>query len=179
MCRLFSLLLVISIGFGCAPKGTETGDNAASDIVVGQQRDEVVLGHGTVLQVVEDRESLQMLRSALRATKLDEELTGGPYTLFAPTDDAFESMSPIGISNVPDSIDTEELRNILLHHVVEGKYSAADLVGMDELPTLGGSSIKLGEANANVVVDGADVILSNQEADNGYVHLIDSVLAPS
>ena len=179
MYRFLSLLVVVSIGYGCAPKGTETGDETAADVVVGQKRDDVTLGRGTVLQIVEDRENLQMLRDALRTTKLDEELTGGPYTLFAPTDDAFESMDPIGISNVPDSIDSEELKNILLHHIVEGKYSAADLSGMNELTTLGGSPIKVGEANANVVVDGADLILSDQEADNGYVHLIDSVMVPS
>ena len=175
----FYLLLIASVGWSCAPKGTETGDEIASDIVTGQQRDDIHLGHGTVLQVVEDRENLQMLRNALRATKLDEALTGGPYTLFAPTDDAFESMAPLGTSNVPDSMNTEELKEILLHHVVEGKYTAADLAEMEELPTLGGSLIKLGTANANVVVDGADVILSDQEADNGYVHLIDSVMVPS
>ena len=180
MYQFFCLLLLISVVSSCAPQGTETGDDVASDIVVGQQRDEVHLGRGTVLQIVGDRETLQNLNDALRATKLDEQLTsGGPYTLFAPTDDAFESLDPIGIDNVEDSTTTNELRETLLHHVVEGKYSAADLVGMDELPTLGGTPLKIGKDDANVTVDGADVILSDQEADNGYVHVIDSVLAPS
>ena len=62
---------------------------------------------------------------------------------------------------------------------MEGKYTAADLVGMDELPTMGGVPLKISTANDRVMVNGADVILSNQEADNGYVHLIDSVLMGS
>lgn len=182
MYHFFNLLLAtcLLVGFGCAPKGTETGDETATNVVVGQQRDEVHLGRGTVLQIVEDRENTQMLRDALRATKLDEELaTGGPYTLFAPTDDAFESLDPLGINNVPDSLDTEELKRILLHHVVKGRYSAADLVGMEELPTLGGNPLKIVSTNNNLTVDQADLILSDQEADNGYVHMIDSVLVPS
>ncbi len=182
MHRFFNLFLATSvlIGFGCAPQGTETGDQTAADVVVGQKRDDVHLGHGTVLQIIEDRENTQMLNDALRATKLDEALaTGGPYTLFAPTDDAFEPLDPVGINNVPDSIDREELKQILLHHVVEGKYSAADLVGMEELPTLGGTPLKIVNKNNNLTVDQADLILSDQEADNGYVHMIDSVLVPS
>ena len=182
MYRFFDLFLAtcMFIGFGCAPKGTETGDETTSNVVVGQKRNEIHLGHGTVLQIVEERENTQMLRDALRATKLDEALaTGGPYTLFAPTDDAFESLDPVGINNIPDSLDTEALKEILLHHVVEGSYSAADLVGMEELPTLGGTPLKIVTANNNITVDRADLILSDQEADNGYVHMIDSVLVPS
>lgn len=176
----YCLATSILIGFGCAPKGTETGDETAADVVVGQNRDEVRLGHGTVLQIVADRENTQMLNDALRATKLDEALaSGGPYTLFAPTDDAFESLDPVGINNVPDSLDVEALKEILLHHVVEGKYSAADLVGLEELPTLGGAPLKIIDKNNNLTIEEADLILSDQEADNGYVHMIDSVLVPS
>ena len=174
------LVLCLYVGFGCAPKGTETGDETTSDVVVGQKREEIHLGLGNVYQVVEGRENTQMLEDALRATKLDAELAeGGPYTLFAPTDDAFESLKPMGINNLPDGVDTSELKKILLHHVVEGSYTAADLVGIDELPTLGGEPLKVVKVNQNVTIDQADLILSDQEADNGYVHLIDSVLVPS
>ena len=179
MYRFVLLCFLGATGFGCAPQGTETGDDTASDIVVGQERDEVHLGRGTLPQIVGDRENTQMLNDALRATHLDEELTqGGPYTLFAPTDDAFESLA-LGINNVSDSTQAEELRQILLHHVVEGKYSATELAQMKELTTLGGNSLQVGTSSDNVTVDGADVVLSDQEADNGYVHLIDSVLVPS
>ena len=180
MYRFFYLLLFVSIGFGCAQKGAETSDDTPADVVTGQERSEVHLGYGTVSQVVSDRETLQRLSDALRATKLDEELAeGGPYTLFAPTDDAFASMATPEGNNETDSAVIDKLRNTLLHHVVEGKYSAADLVEMNELPTLGESPLKVGKVSDNITVDQADVILSDQEADNGYVHLIDSVLVPS
>ena len=180
MYRSILTFILIAIGFGCAPKGTETGDDTASDVVVGQQRSGVRLGHGTVTQVIGDRENAQIINDALRATQLDELLEkGGPYTLFAPTDDAFESLEPLGRNNVSDSTNTEELKAMLLHHVVEGKYSATDLVGIGELTALDGQPLSVGTASDNVTVGQADIVLSDQEADNGYVHLIDSVLVPS
>lgn len=175
-----SIIASLCLGLGCAPKGTETGDEIASDIVTGQKRDEVHLGHPTVYQIVEESEQTQMLRDALRATELATDLAeGGPYTLFAPTDDAFESLARLGISNVPAEMDQEELKQILLHHVVEGSYTATDIVQMEELPTLGGVPLQVVKSNDNVTVGGADLILADREADNGYVHLIDSVLIPS
>ena len=179
MRQFFSLLLVggFCIGLGCAPQGTETGDETASDIVTGQKQDEVHLGNPTVSQIIEESESTQMLRSALRLTGLDTELNeGGPYTLFAPTDDAFESLDSLGINNLPEAMDSAELRQVLLRHVVEGSYTAADIAGMEELPTLSGEPLRIGRSNDNVTVSQADVILADREADNGYVHLIDSVL---
>ena len=180
MRNFFSTILVIALSTACAPQGTETGDQTAADVVIGQKREEIHLGHGNVYQVLEERENLGLLNDALRATQLSDALAeGGPYTVFAPTNDAFEKLAPLGINNLPDGTSNEELKQILLQHVVEGKYTAADLVGMDELPTMGGVPLKISTANDRVMVNGADVILSNQEADNGYVHLIDSVLVGS
>ena len=180
MRNFFSTILVITLGAACAPQGTDTGDDAAADVVMGQKREEIHLGHGNVYQVLEERENLGLLNDALRATQLSDALAeGGPYTVFAPTNDAFEKLAPLGINNLPDGTSNEELKQILLQHVVEGRYTAADLVGMDELPTMGGVPLKISTANDRVMVNGADVILSNQEADNGYVHLIDSVLVGS
>ena len=180
MRNFFSTILVIALSTACAPQGTETGDQTASDVVMGQKREEIHLGHGNVYQVLEERENLGLLNDALRATQLSDALAeGGPYTVFAPTNDAFEKLAPLGINNLPDGTSNEDLKQILLQHVVEGKYTAADLVGMDELPTMGGVPLKISTANDRVMVNGADIILSNQEADNGYVHLIDSVLVGS
>ena len=177
MRNFFSAVLVAVAGIGCAPQGTETGDQTAADVVMGQESEEIHLGYGNVYQVLEERENLGMLNDALRATKLSDELAeGGPYTVFAPTNDAFERLAPLAINNLPDDTNNSELKQVLLQHVVEGKYTAADLVEMDELPTLGGVPLKISTANDRVMVNGADVILSDQEADNGYVHLIDSVL---
>lgn len=182
MRQLFNFFFTASLIFiiSCAPQGTETGDQTTSDVLMGEKREEIHLGYGNVYQVLEERENLGLLKDALRATKLDNELAeGGPYTVFAPTNDAFERLAPLGINNLPDNISNNELKQVLLQHVVEGEYTAADLVDMNELPTLGGVPLKISTANNLVVVNGADVILTDQKADNGYVHLIDSVLIGS
>ena len=180
MRNFFSIALVVAWGVSCAPKGTDTGDEAAADVVMGQQREEIHLGHGNVGQVLQERENLGTLNDALRATQLDAELAeGGPYTVFAPTNDAFQVLNSPGKNNLPEEMKGDGLRQVLLHHVVKGRYTAADLVGMDELPTLAGPPLKISTANDKVMINGADIILADQEADNGYVHLIDSVLIGS
>jgi uncharacterized surface protein with fasciclin (FAS1) repeats len=180
MRNIFIITLVAAVGASCAPNGTETGDQTAADVVMGQESEEIHLGYGNVYQVLEERENLGLLNDALRATKLGDELAeGGPYTVFAPTNDAFEKLAPLAINNLPDDTSQDELKQILLRHVVEGEYTAADLVNMDELPTLGGVPLVISTANDRVMVNGADVILADQQADNGYVHLIDSVLVGS
>ncbi len=180
MRNFFSAILVTAIGIGCAPQGTETGDQTAADVVMGQESEEIHLGYGNVYQVLEERENLGTLNDALRATQIDAELAeGGPYTVFAPTSDAFAALNARGTDELPEELKGDGLKQVLLHHVVEGKYTAADLVGMDELPTLAGAPLKITTANDKVMINGADIILADQEADNGYVHLIDSVLVGS
>lgn len=177
MRNFFSITLVIALGASCAPKGTDTGDEAAADVVMGQQSEEIHLGHGNVDQVLQERENLGTLNDALRATQLDAELAeGGPYTVFAPISDAFTALNAPGTNELPEEMRGDNLKQVLLHHVVKGNYTAADLVGMDELPTLAGTPLKITTANDKVMVNGADIILADQQADNGYVHLIDSVL---
>lgn len=177
MRNFFSVTLVTILSASCAPQGTETGDQTAADVVMGQESEEIHLGYGTVDQVLQERENLGTLNDALRATQLNTELAeGGPYTVFAPTSDAFAALNAPGTNELPGEMQGDNLKQVLLHHVVKGKYTAADLVGMDELPTLAGVPLKITTANDKVMVNGADIILADQEADNGYVHLIDSVL---
>ncbi len=180
MRNFFSMILVVILGVACAPKGTETGDEAAADVVMGQENEEIHLGYGNLYQIVQERENLGTLSDALRSAQLDAELAGGgPYTVFAPTSDAFAALNARGTNELPEELQGDGLKQALLHHVAKGKYTAADLVGMDELPTLAGAPLKITTANDKVMVNGADIILADQEADNGYVHLIDSVLVGS
>ena len=168
----------------CADKKTNAEDKTdlepESDVVVGQERSGVTLGEGSITQVVDDSETLQMLRDALRETGLGETLSsGGPYTLFAPSDQAFESLDPLAEKNVPAGMDVAELKPILLHHVIEGSYSDAELANMQEITTLNGDKLTIENINNSLTINGASIVFGNREADNGYVHIIDSVLVPS
>ena len=168
----------------CADKKTDAEDKTdlepESDVVVGQERSGVTLGEGSITQVVDDSETLQMLHDALRETGLGETLSsGGPYTLFAPSDQAFESLDPLAEKNVPAGMDAAELKAILLHHVIEGSYSDAELANMQEITTLNGDKLTIENINNSLTINGASIVFGNREANNGYVHIIDSVLVPS
>ncbi len=179
-CIVFCCLILL---VGCAKKKEHIEEKSEvefeSDVMVGKEKSDVRLGKGTVYETVGDNESLQLLVYALRTTGLDSQLMQeGPYTLFAPSDQAFEKMRIFSENKLPDSIDQEELKKILKHHVVKGSYSAADLTNVKGLPTLEGDSLNFTTLENQVTVDSAQVIFADRQADNGYVHVIDEVLLP-
>ncbi|MFP4092143.1 MAG: fasciclin domain-containing protein [Cyclobacteriaceae bacterium] len=150
-----------------------------SDVTVGKEDRELRIGEGTIFEVVEDNESLKLLRYALRSTGLDSALADeGPYTLFAPSDKAFDELSETRPNAIPDSIGNEELKNILLHHVVRGSFSDAEIVNLEQLEPLYGNPIKVTKEDGKIRVGGASMIFKDRVADNGYVHIIDEVIFP-
>lgn len=177
----FSILILA----GCADRKEhieEKEDPEFDGNVVGEEeRHEVRMseGGGSIYEVVNDLKSLKLLEDALRSTGLDTTLAqGGPYTFFAPSDKALEAMNKLRENTLPDSIDNEALKRILLHHVAEGSYTAADLVNMSGVATLDGDSLKIGKIDNEVTIERASIIFADRPADNGYVHIIDSVLVP-
>jgi uncharacterized surface protein with fasciclin (FAS1) repeats len=182
--RYLAFFLLLFVFASCADKKRSVEEKEElefeSDVVVGQEQDEIRLGEGTVVETVDDNESLRILKDALRVTELDSVLSAeGPYTLFAPSDKAFEELVPVGQNNLPDDMDEEELKQILLNHVVEGKLSSTDLQEGQTLTTLGGGELTVMEIESQMKIDSADLVFIDREADNGYVHIIDRVLMPN
>lgn len=180
---LYLLPFTIVILGSCADQKGQSDENETveieSDVVTGQERDELRVGYGSVTETVNDNETLHFLKDALHVTNLDSVLSvGGPYTLFAPSDDAFEALDPLGKNNLPADLDEEELKEILLHHVVKGDYRASALTDGQTLTTLAGDKIHITMQDDELTVDSASVVFSDREADNGYVHIIDQVLMP-
>lgn len=182
--KLFSNFYLVFCCFillaGCVrEKENVEGETNDPNVMVEQEREEIRITEGNIYQTVRDNESLTFLRDVLRTTGLDSQLAqGGPYTLFAPSDVAFEEMRKFGEKRLPDSIGHEELKEILLHHVVEGNYSATDLANMSAVVTLGGDSLKIIKIDDKVTIDSVEMIFTDREADNGYVHVISEVLIP-
>jgi uncharacterized surface protein with fasciclin (FAS1) repeats len=117
------------------------------------------------------------LVTALQAADLVETLSGeGPFTVFAPTDDAFAAL-PEGTL---DSLlaDKEALTNVLLYHVVSGEVLAADVVNLDTADTVLGQPVDISVDGETVKVNEANVIITDIQASNGVIHVIDSVLIP-
>jgi uncharacterized surface protein with fasciclin (FAS1) repeats len=117
------------------------------------------------------------LVAAVKAAGLVDTLKGpGPFTVFAPTDEAFAKL-PAG---TVDALlkDPDKLKKILLYHVVSGKVMAADVVKMKRAKTVEGAFLKIHVMGGNVMVDNANVVKTDIVCDNGVIHVIDTVLMP-
>ena len=119
------------------------------------------------------------LVTAVTAAGLAETLSGeGPFTVFAPTDDAFAAL-PAGTVEGLLEDPQGALTNVLLYHVVAGKVMASDVVGLDAATTLSGEDIAISASDAGVFLNKTvAVIITDIEADNGVIHVIDAVLLP-
>ncbi len=121
--------------------------------------------------------SFKTLAAALQAAGLVETLKGkGPFTVFAPTDEAFAKL-PAGTVEALLK-DKEKLTQILLYHVVAGNVMAKDVVKLKSAKTVQGSSVKINVSGGKVMVDNANVIKTDIATSNGVIHVIDSVILP-
>jgi len=119
------------------------------------------------------------LVTAVQAAGLVDALKAeGPFTVFAPTDDAFAALPEGTVESLLKAENIEQLKSILLYHVVEGKVMAADVAGLSSAPTLLGKELAAKMDMGNVYINEAKVILTDIETSNGVIHVIDSVLLP-
>jgi uncharacterized surface protein with fasciclin (FAS1) repeats len=120
--------------------------------------------------------SFKTLAAALTAAGLIDTLKGaGPFTVFAPTDEAFAKL-PAGTLEALLK-DKAKLTAILTYHVVPGKVMAADVVKLKEAKTVQGQMVKI-DTSKGVKVDGANVVKTDIVCSNGVIHVIDSVILP-
>jgi uncharacterized surface protein with fasciclin (FAS1) repeats len=130
----------------------------------------------TIVDIAVQAGSFKTLVQAVQAAGLVETLSGeGPFTVFAPTDEAFAQIPQDTLQAV--LADKEKLTAILTYHVVPGKLMAADVVRSTQLQTVQGQSITV-STEGGVRVDNANVIQTDIEADNGVIHVIDQVIMP-
>lgn len=117
------------------------------------------------------------LVTAVKAAGLVDTLKGeGPFTVFAPTDEAFAAIPKADLEAL--LADKEKLTAVLTYHVVPGKVLAADVVGLDTAATVQGSTVDIEASDAGVTVDGANVVATDIETSNGVIHVIDRVIMP-
>ncbi len=119
------------------------------------------------------------LAAALQAAGLVDTLKGpGPFTVFAPTDEAFAKLPAGTVEELLKPENKEKLVAILTYHVVPGKVMAKDVMKMTSAKTVNGKSVSITEQNGAVMVDNAKVIQADIAASNGVIHVIDSVILP-
>ena len=120
--------------------------------------------------------SFKTLAAALQAAGLVDTLKGkGPFTVFAPTDEAFAKIPKAALDAL--IADKAKLTKVLTYHVVAGKVMAADVVKLKEAKTVEGQMVKI-DASSGVMVNNAKVVKADVEASNGVIHVIDTVLMP-
>lgn len=157
----------------CAP------DESSSDTTVAAvDETEMTTEVGTIVEVAQGNEDFSTLVAAITAAGLGEALSGaGPFTVFAPTNAAFEAL-PAGLLDkllLPENKDV--LTKILTYHVVSAKVMAADVAAGD-VATLEGSTFAI-TTDGGVKVNTSNVTATDVEASNGVIHIIDAVLVPA
>jgi uncharacterized surface protein with fasciclin (FAS1) repeats len=131
-----------------------------------------------IVGVASSAGSFNTLLAAAKAAGLVGTLqSDGPFTVFAPTDEAFAKLPEGAIDNLLANPD--KLKQILLYHVVPGKVMASDVVGLSSATTAQGSDISIAVKGDSVMIDNAKVLKTDVMASNGVIHVIDTVIVPS
>jgi uncharacterized surface protein with fasciclin (FAS1) repeats len=148
-----------------------TGTNAMSDTsMMDMNIAEAAMGNN----------KLKTLVMALQAAGLAETLKGsGPFTVFAPTDEAFAKLDASTLTTLLKPENKEQLAMILKYHVVSGEVSAADVMKMTSAKTLEGEDLTIKVDGSTVMVNNAKVIMTDIKTKNGVIHVIDTVLMPT
>lgn len=161
-----SFLLLLGVALLAGPAVAQQNDAEQLDIV------------DTAVQA----DDFNTLAQALEAADLVGALKGdGPFTVFAPTDAAFDALPDGQLESLLQPENKEQLQAILRYHVVSGAAMASDVTGMDSVPTLEGRSVRIQVNDGTVRLMGqntATVVQTDIEASNGVIHVIDTVLLP-
>ncbi len=124
--------------------------------------------------------SFKTLATALTAAGLVATLKGkGPFTVFAPTDDAFAKLPAGTLESLLKPENKAKLAAILTYHVVSGEVMASQVVTLNDAKTVNGSMVKISTMGGVVMVNGAKVTATDIKASNGVIHVIDTVLLPA
>ncbi|GAB4301558.1 MAG: fasciclin domain-containing protein [Ignavibacteriaceae bacterium] len=130
-----------------------------------------------IVTIAVESGSFNTLVQALTETGLVEALQGeGPFTVFAPTDEAFAKLPKGTLESLLK--DKETLKNILLYHVVSGKVTSNQVINLKSAETLAGKKINIKIKEGSVMINDSKVITTDVIASNGVIHIIDTVLIP-
>jgi uncharacterized surface protein with fasciclin (FAS1) repeats len=140
----------------------------------------VSAGQKTVVDIAASNDSFTTLVAALQTAGLVDTLAGpGPFTVFAPTDDAFAKLPPGTVESLLRPENRDQLRAILTYHVVPGRVAASEVVKLTSARTVQGSDVAIRVTDGKVTIDGATVMVPDISASNGVIHVIDTVILPS
>ncbi len=133
-----------------------------------------------IVETASSNGSFTTLVAALEAAGLSETLQGdGPFTVFAPTDEAFAKLPAGTVENLLLPENQDQLIAILTYHVVAGKVTSAQVVKLESATTVNGQDVQIRQEKDTVMIDGATVAAVDVMASNGVIHVIDEVILPN
>jgi uncharacterized surface protein with fasciclin (FAS1) repeats len=175
MKKILTTLVIGAFAVGCA---STKGDEAAPASAPAASAVDAMMDQDIVDTAI-SAGSFNTLAAALKSAHLVEALKGeGPFTVFAPTDEAFAALPAGTLENLLKPENEAELVRILKYHVVPGKVTAAEVVQVSSADTLAGEALAIDASGETVLVGDAHVVKSDVMAKNGVIHVIDKVLLP-
>ena len=163
MIRNIKTFAALAVGLVLAVPGTTSGQESGPTM--------------NIVETAVSAGSFNTLVTALKAAGLVETLSGeGPFTVFAPTDEAFAQIPADQLNAL--LADKEALTAVLTYHVVAGAVMAEDVVKLSSAETVNGQSVDIEVVDGKVMVDGAEVITADIETTNGVIHVINKVILP-
>ena len=162
--KFISAFALAAVLTGTAMAG---GNNAASD-------------QADIVDTAVAAGQFKTLAAALDAAGLVDTLKGeGPFTVFAPTDDAFAKLPEGTVESLLKPENRDQLIAILTYHVVPGSVTSGDVVKLDSATTVNGADVRIDVVDGQVRIDEATVVAVDIAAENGVIHVIDSVILPN
>ena len=133
----------------------------------------------SIVSIATGDENFSTLVTALQTAGLVDALSGdGPFTVFAPTDEAFAALPEGVVADLLKPENKDKLTAVLTYHVVPGRVYAVDAIAAEEAETLQGSSVTIEQRDGGVFIDGACVVSADLDTTNGVIHVIDKVILP-
>jgi len=174
--RLPSLIIVLALVLAaCAPAATPAAPTMAPKPTAVPTEEP----SNTIVDIAAGNPDFSTLVAAVLAADLAEALSGeGPFTVFAPTNEAFAKLPAGTLDSLLLPENKQALIDILLYHVVSGSVLAADVVNLTEAETLLGKNVAIKVDMGKVMINEANVVATDIIADNGVIHVIDSVILP-
>jgi len=164
-------LLAALAGFGC---------NRVEEPTTGQPPTAAGEAKGDILDTAAASGSFNTFVKAVKAAGLTETLSGpGPYTVFAPTDAAFEKLPEGELDRLLEPANKEQLKELLTRHVVKGRLTDAEIKKMRSLETLNGKELPVRAEQDALMIGGAKVTQAGIDAENGVIHAVDTVMIPA
>jgi len=135
--------------------------------------------HKDIVDVASENGSFTTLIAAVKAAGLVDTLKGkGPFTVFAPTDEAFAKLPEGTVEMLLKPENKDKLVAVLTYHVVPGKVTASDAMKIDSAKTVQGQPVMVKVVDSKVMINNAQVVTADVEASNGVIHAVDTVLMP-